>query len=124
VVSVVLATLPGLIESPFRQPPKGGSVFARVARFEGVTGGNPFDQVRDRALEILEALPGWQGGMQLLDREGGRVMNVALFDTEENMRAAETTFEEMPQRLGLDSQQMPGRRTGVERYEVVADQRK
>ena len=101
-------------------------MFARVARFEGVAGsaGNPFDRMRDRALEILEALPGWQGGMQLLDREGGRVMNVALFDTEENMRAAEATFEEMPQRLGLDSQQMPGRRTAVERYEVMAEQRK
>ncbi len=100
-------------------------MFARVARFEGVavSAGNPFDQVRERALEILEALPGWQGGMQLVDREGGRVMNVALFDTEENMRAAEGTFEEMPQRLGLDSQQM-GRRTAVERYEVMAEQRK
>ncbi len=101
-------------------------MFARVARFEGVeTGaGNPFERVREQALEILEALPGWQGGMQLFDREGGRVMNIALFDTEENMRAAEGTFDELPQRLGLDSQQMPGRRTSVERYEVMAEQRK
>ena len=100
-------------------------MFARVARFEGAAlGANPFDEVRDRALEILESLPGWQGGMQLVDRESGTVMNIALFDTEENMRAAEDTFEEMPRRLGLDAAQMPARRTSVERYELVAERRK
>ena len=99
-------------------------MFARVARFEVAGGGSPFDEVRDRALEILETIPGWQGGMQLVDREGGRVLNVALFDTEENMRAAESTFDEMPQRIGLDPDRMPVRRTSVEWYEVVADRRK
>ena len=100
-------------------------MFARVARFEGAaSGADPFAQVRDRALEILESMSGWQGGMQLVDREGGRIMNIALFDSEENMRAAESTFEEMPQRLGLDPEQMPARRAGVEWYEVVADRRK
>ncbi len=94
-------------------------MFARVARFERAAGGgeNPFEQVRDQAIAILQSLPGWQGGMQLVDREGGNVMNIALFDSEENMRAAEPTFADMPNQVP-DVAQLAARRSSVTYLEV------
>ena len=46
--------------------------------------------------------------------------SIQLFDTEENLEAAEPTFEEMPQRLGEEiMSQISGRRVAVERFEVI-----
>ncbi len=101
-------------------------MFARIATFEGIDPGTSADvmeRVRDRAVSILEGMPGWQGGMQLIDRSGGRAMTVSFFDTEENMHAAEPTFESMPDQIP-EVRQMAGGRTSVERYEVVGETRK
>lgn len=99
-------------------------MFARVARFEGMQSEDEstLGGARGRAAEILDGVAGWQGGMQLLDRESGVALNIALFDSEENMQAAEQTFEELPQRLGV--QGIAARRTAVERYEVIGELRK
>ena len=104
-------------------------MFARVVKFEGVDFSSAdegqLEAVRDRAMQYLEGIDGWQGGMQLVDRSSGTIMNIHLFDTEENMRAAEPKFEEMPQHLGDDVvRQIAGRRSSVERYSVEAERRK
>jgi hypothetical protein len=50
------------------------------------------------------------------------VLSIALFDSEENMLAAEKAFdEEMPRVLSDLMEPWTGRRTSVERYEVVFD---
>ena len=52
-------------------------------------------------------------------------MAVTLFDSAEEARAAESTFdEEMPRRLGDLFDQWGGRRVSVEVYQVVADERR
>jgi hypothetical protein len=65
-------------------------------------------------------MSGWQGGMQLVDLGGSKALTLSFFDTEENMKAAEPTFEEMPQKLGDLRDRLGGERTSVEHYEVVS----
>ena len=102
-------------------------MFARMATFEGVdeAAAEPvMAQIREKAEEIVRELPGWQGATQLLDRTNGKVVVIQFFDTEENMEAAEPTFEEMPGRLGPElMQQVAGRRRSVEKFEVLAERR-
>ncbi len=98
-------------------------MYARVARFENVDvtqDRQVFDEVRERAMQYLESIPGWQGGMQLVDRESGTILNVHLFDSKENLEASEPKFDEMPQHLGDVVQRVAGRRTSVERFEIEA----
>jgi hypothetical protein len=69
-------------------------------------------------------MTGIQGHMELVDRNSGKALSISLFDTEENAIAAEPIFdEEMPKALGDLMQQFSGRRTSVERYDVLVDQR-
>ena len=96
-------------------------MFARVATFEGVDVAavqQTLGQVRDRIRSIVEGMPGWQGVLQLADRESGKVLTISLFDTEENMRAAEQTFEDIPRQVP-EVRQMAGGRASVERFEVT-----
>ncbi len=95
-------------------------MFGRLATFAGgnveqaqeVTAG-----VRDRLRSIVEGLEGWQGVLQLVDRESGTMMTLQLFDTEENMRAAEPTFEDMPNQVP-EVRQIAARRSSVTYLEV------
>ena len=49
---------------------------------------------------------------------------IQFFDSEENMEAAEPTFEEMPRQLGQElMQQLSGRRSSVEKFKVLAERR-
>ena len=102
-------------------------MFARMATFEGIDASSAeetLEAVKDRALSIVEGLPGWQGATQMLDARNGKVVVIHLFDTEENMEAAEPTFEEMPQRLGPElAQQVAGRRRSVEKFKVLDERR-
>jgi hypothetical protein len=80
------------------------------------------------AMEIVEpiirGLNGIQGFMELADRKSGKSLSISFFDTEENAVAAEPVFdEEMPRALGELMQQFSGRRTGVDRYDVLVDER-
>ena len=96
-------------------------MFARVATFEGVdvaAARGTIEGARERLLLITREMPGWQGVLQLTDAQSGKVMTISLFDTEENMQAAEETFESMPQQVP-EVQQVAGRRTSVERFEVA-----
>jgi exonuclease VII small subunit len=101
-------------------------MFARIATFEGVdsqTSDETYEEIRAKAEPIVEALAGWQGATQLIDRRSGKTVVIHYFDTEENMEAAESTFEDMPRRLGEVVQKIAGGRTSVEKYEVLADRR-
>ena len=103
-------------------------MFARIAAFEigdVDSAERMLESTRERASQIVEDLEGWQGALQLLDREAGKVLVIHLFDSEANMNAAEPTFEEMPRRLGEEvMQRIAGRRVSVERYEVLAETRR
>jgi hypothetical protein len=102
-------------------------MFARVATFES-TDPAADEKLMGQATEIVEpiirGLTGIQGYMELADRSSGKSLSISFFDTEENAVAAEPAFdEEMPRALGDLMQQFSGRRTGVDRYDVVVDER-
>ena len=102
-------------------------MFVRMATFDGIdveTAEPAMERVREKAQQIVAELPGWQGAMQLLDRRNGKVVVMQFFDSEENMEAAEPTFEELPQRLGPEiMQQLAGQRRSVDKFEVLAERR-
>ena len=61
--------------------------------------------------------------MDLAAADGGFI-SIALFDNEEHVRAAESTFdEEMPRRLGDVFTSWEGRRVSVGLFQVVNDTR-
>ncbi|MDF2752913.1 MAG: hypothetical protein K0S82_1296 [Gaiellaceae bacterium] len=100
---------------------------ARVATFES-TDPAADEQLMGQAMEIVEpmirGLNGIQGYMELADRKSGKSISISFFDTEDNAAAAEPVFdEEMPRALGDLMQQFSGRRTGVDRYDVLVDER-
>lgn len=100
---------------------------ARVAIFES-TDPAADEQLMGQAMEIVEpmirGLNGIQGYMELADRRSGKSISISFFDTEDNAAAAEPVFdEEMPRALGDLMQQFSGRRTGVDRYDVLVDER-
>jgi hypothetical protein len=102
-------------------------MFARMATFEGVdpeAANRTLDEVRARVEPLMGRLDGYQGYLDLMDRSSGKAVTLAFFDTEQNLKAAEPTFdEEMPRQLGDLIGPWAGRRTAVERYEVVVDRR-
>jgi hypothetical protein len=102
-------------------------MFARIATFES-TDPAADEQLMGEAMEIVEPIirrmPGIQGHMELVDRNSGKSLSISLFDTEENAIAAEPIFdEEMPKALGELMDQFSGRRVGVERFDVLVDDR-
>jgi hypothetical protein len=99
-------------------------MFVRMAVFEGIAvdaAEGASDEVRERVAPLLDKLSGYKGFLDLLDRSSGKMMTLAFFDSEDAMRQAEPVFdEEMPKAIGPEiMQSFTGRRTGVERYEVV-----
>ena len=102
-------------------------MFARIATFES-TDPAADEKLMGQAMEIVEpiirGIPGIQGYTELADRNSGKSLSISYFDTEENAIAAEPTFdEELPRALGDLMQQFSGRRTSVERYAVLVDER-
>ena len=102
-------------------------MFARIATFES-TDPAADEKLMGQATEIVEpiirGIKGVQGHMELVDRSSGKSLSISFFDTEESAIAAESIFdEEMPRALGDLMQQFSGRRTAVERYEVLVDER-
>lgn len=96
-------------------------MYARVARFEG----GEADAIRRTAADIAsqassgppEGVPA-KGFLLLVDPENGRSIGIALFASEDDMRAGDAVLNEMsPPGDGM------GRRASVEMYEVAADLR-
>jgi heme-degrading monooxygenase HmoA len=93
-------------------------MFARVTTFEG-----PREQVDDfrhalveHMLPALRRLEGYRGVLILTERQGGKVLGVALWESEEAMGAS----EEAAYWFRTYGAEAAGERvTSVERYEVV-----
>ena len=102
-------------------------MYARIATFESTDPAADekiFEQAGEIVEPIIREMNGIQGHMELLDRSSGKSLSISLFDTEENAIAAEPIFdEEMPKALGDLMQQFSGRRTSVDRYDVLVDER-
>jgi hypothetical protein len=74
-------------------------VFARVATFDGVdldAMGPVREWFREHGPELSAQLPGYQGGLSLLDRRNRRGMEILLFDNEVNARSADELLDQGP----------------------------
>ena len=63
-------------------------MIAHIAEFEGpadVLEGIGMQGFRDRVVPVLEAQPGFEGYLILLNREKGKLLGVTLWDTEETV---------------------------------------
>jgi hypothetical protein len=92
-------------------------MYARIAAFEGGDDVR-LQQINEERMSAGTMNPpeGMKSAMVLRDRERNRRLFVAFFETEEAVRAAEERFEAMGDELPED---VRGRRTGVDVYEVV-----
>jgi hypothetical protein len=95
-------------------------MFARVASFEG----GDTERLRELNRERMEGgtmgLPeGIRRAMVLNDEAGGRRLFITFFDSPEAVAAAEERFSSMGDEIPED---VRGRRTSVDVYEVVFDQ--
>lgn len=93
-------------------------MFARITTYEGRP--ERVDEFRsaieEHVLPALRRLPGFQGLLFLADRESGKVLGVALWDTEQAMHAS----EESAYWFRAYGAEAAGERiTGVERYEII-----
>jgi hypothetical protein len=102
-------------------------MFARIATFESTDPASDeklMNEVGEIVEPIIRGMKGIQGHMELVDRNSGKSLSISFFDSEANALAAEPIFEEeMPKALGELMQQFSGRRTAVERYDVLVDER-
>jgi len=92
---------------------------ARVAAFEGDISriDDLIGMIRER-MSTGEEIPGAKRFLMLLDREGGSTLGITFFDSEDSIRAAEPIFDKMGDEV---PEELRGRRTSVETYEVVID---
>lgn len=95
-------------------------MLARVTTFEGGTA----DGVRAAAEQLRSDIPQGpppgvksSGLTMLVDPDGGRVVFIGLFASEEDLRASESALDEMTPPEGM------GSRASVDVYEVGADVR-
>ena len=99
---------------------------ARVASFEGVNveaARATMGEAEARIRPLVEGLAGFRGMLQLV-AENGKVLSISLFDSAEDARAAEPTFDEvMPRELGDLFTQWAGHRAAVDVYDVAVDER-
>jgi hypothetical protein len=95
-------------------------MLARVTTFEGGTADGIRAAVGQLQSDIPQGPPPGvksNGLTMLVDPDGGRVIFVGLFATEEDLRASESALEEMSPPEGM------GSRASVDVYEVGADVR-
>jgi hypothetical protein len=93
-------------------------MYARVAKWEGGSAEairESIDRIeRDSQSGPPEGVPS-TGFTFLADPEGGRVLAIGLFETEEDLRQGNATLEQMSPPVDM------GTRVSVETYEVAAD---
>src|SRR5438552_1613316 len=91
-------------------------MYARVASFEGRDSSltdELIQRVRDSG---PSSVPDAKGFLGLFDRERGTALGITFFDSEEAIRNSEQAFEDMARNF---PEEMRGRRTSVETYEVT-----
>jgi hypothetical protein len=95
-------------------------MLARVATFEGGTADGIRAAVEQLQSDIPKGPPPGiksNGLTMLVDPEGGRVLFIGLFASEDDLRESEAALEAMGPREGM------GTRSSVDVYEVAADVR-
>jgi hypothetical protein len=95
-------------------------MLARVTTFEGGTAEGIRAAVEQLRSDIPQGPPPGvksNGLTVLVDPDGGRVLMIGLFASEEDLRASESTLEEM------SPPEAAGKRTSVAVYQVGADVR-
>jgi hypothetical protein len=92
-------------------------VYARIASFEGGDT-DRLNQLNEERMQSGEMTPpeGMKRAILLADRDSNRRLFLAFFDSRENLSAAEEGFDKMGDEIPED---VRGRRTGVDVYEVV-----
>ena len=95
-------------------------MWVRVATFEGGDT-EKLQKLNEERMQSGEMNPpeGIKRVMVLADDENNRRMFVSMFDNREAIEAAEPRFESMGEEVPED---IRGRRTGVDYYEVVFEQ--
>jgi hypothetical protein len=101
-------------------------VVARVATFEGINleaAEQTMEQAEAIIRPMVESLNGYQRRLDLVSGDC-KYISITFFDTEENAKASEPTFdEEMPRKLGEIFGSWEGRRVSRDLYDVVSDAR-
>ncbi len=95
-------------------------MWARVATFEGGDQ-EQLQKMNEERMQSGDMSPpeGMQRVMLLGDAGANRRLFIAFFESREAMEAAEQRFEQMGDEIPED---VRGRRTGVDYYEVATDQ--
>ncbi len=95
-------------------------MWARIASFEGGDQ-EQLQKMNEERMSSGEMNPpeGMKRVILLADAEKNRRLFIAFFDSRDEMAAAEQRFESMGDEVPED---VRGRRTGVEYYEVATDQ--
>ena len=95
-------------------------MYARVAAFEGGDS-ERLQQMNEERMQSgqMQTPDGMKRAMVLADRDGNRRLFVAFFDSREQIDAAQQAFEQMGDEIPED---VRGRRTSVDVFEVVFDQ--
>jgi hypothetical protein len=100
---------------------------ARVAIFEGINveaAQATMDEAEAIIRPMIEGLAGYEGATELVSADG-KFIAITVFDSEENARAAEPTFDQkLPEKLGDIFEQWAGTRTSVGHYVVVGEDRR
>src|SRR5947208_15876990 len=91
-------------------------MYARVARFEGRDPNLADELIRRVREQGPGSVPDAKGFVGLFDREGGTALGITFFESEEAIRNSEQAFEDMARSF---PEEMRGRRTSVESYEVT-----
>jgi hypothetical protein len=96
---------------------EGGAMFARIATFEG----GDVDRLRQLNEERMASgdMNPPAGVRRAMVLQGTRRLFITLFDSREELEAAEQRFEEMGDEI---PEEIRGRRVAVDAYEVVFDQ--
>jgi len=97
-------------------------VFARVSTFQGSP--ENFDaanqQARETVLPAARQMSGFKGMLMLGDRSTGKGLAITLWESEEALRASEDAASKLRSQSAADT---GGQIVGVERFEVVLDER-
>jgi hypothetical protein len=95
-------------------------MFARVASFEGGDTNRIREMNEERRSSGSPGLPeGVRRVLLLEDAQGGRQLFITFFDSREALDGAQARFEAMGDEI---PEEVRGRRTAVDVYEVVADE--
>jgi hypothetical protein len=97
-------------------------MLAHVTTFEGATADGIRAAAEQMRARIADGPPpgitGSKGVTMLVDTDGGRVMTIALFGSQDDLRASQSTLEDMSPPAAM------GKRVSVDVFEVAAEVRR